>query len=542
MQQGSYKLIHQGLGAIPLANHFIEEINLHKLLNDFCKHPRYSDAILLLVKNVMIERHALYAIHEWSSWYDPSLIQGGSITDDTVARALDRLFEADRASLLTRIILNIAKKYDLDLSEIHQDTTSIKMSGAYIKQKSKAVQLKRGHSKDHRPDLKQLIYALSVTRDGAIPVHFKAYDGNRTDDTLHWDTWQTLRGILGRSDFLYVADSKLCVARTLIDIDRNQGRFITMLPRTRHELKEFKNKLLTSEVRWEKVYTKVSSRKLKKVDSYETALGLYQMKEGFRIHWFRSSEKKRRDLEEREEKILTALDHLRELSHVSNKKSPKTEKKFRKKVEDILDKFGAKLWIHTDITLEKVEEFKQKKRGPATQDTTYKKVVRLVPRISYRRNLDGIAQSEVMDGIFPLATNTDLKPVEVIKSYKYQPALEKRHSMLKSILQVSPVFLKKNNRIEALMFVYFIAQTVSAIIERQLRTAMIQNGKSTIQVLPEERPSKNPTTEQVFRLFEHQARRLLYSEKKQIQTFTEPLTPVQKEILDLLKISHKIYS
>ncbi len=64
MQQKSYQLIHQGLGVIPLVNHFIEEVELHKLLKDFCKHPRYSDAILLLVKNVMIERHALYAIHD----------------------------------------------------------------------------------------------------------------------------------------------------------------------------------------------------------------------------------------------------------------------------------------------------------------------------------------------------------------------------------------------------------------------------------------------------------------------------------------------
>ena len=45
-----------------------------------------------------------------------------------------------------------------------------------------AIQLKRGHSKERRPDLKQLVYSLCVTSDGAVPVHFKAYDGNQTDD------------------------------------------------------------------------------------------------------------------------------------------------------------------------------------------------------------------------------------------------------------------------------------------------------------------------------------------------------------------------
>ena len=58
----------------------------------------------------------------------------------------------------------------------------------------------------------------------------------RTDDTLHWENWQMLRGLLVRSDFLYVADSKLCVSQILMNIDRNQGRFITVVPRTRREI------------------------------------------------------------------------------------------------------------------------------------------------------------------------------------------------------------------------------------------------------------------------------------------------------------------
>src|SRR5206468_12490744 len=111
-----------------------------------------------------------------------------------------------------------------------------------------------------------------------------------------------------------------------------------------------------------------------------------------------------------------------------------------------------------------------------------------------------------------------------------------------SILQVAPVFLKKNDRIEALMFVYFLAQIISALIERQIRLAMVECGKKTIQVLPEERPSKHPTTEQILHLFQHKARRLLYSGKNHLQTFSEPLTAIQGEILDLLKISHAVYA
>jgi len=49
-----------------------------------------------------------------------------------LARALDRLLEADRASLLTRVVLASVKAYAVDLSQIHQDTTSVRQTGVYV--------------------------------------------------------------------------------------------------------------------------------------------------------------------------------------------------------------------------------------------------------------------------------------------------------------------------------------------------------------------------------------------------------------------------
>jgi transposase len=236
-----------------------------------------------------------------------------------------------RASLLTRVALHSVKTYAVDLRQIHQDTTSVKLTGVYEKQQRRAVQLVRGYSKDHRPDLRQLVYELSMTRDGAIPVLFKAHDGNRTDDTLHWENWQMLRGLLGRSDLLYVGDSKLGVSETLLNLDRSQGRFITVGPRTRNEVDQFQQKVEPSLVRWEKVLAKRSSRKQGRIDLNEVASGLYQMREGFRMYWFRSSEKARRDGKEREDKIASAMDQLRALADPARKKSPRRRKRFARK-------------------------------------------------------------------------------------------------------------------------------------------------------------------------------------------------------------------
>src|SRR3979411_3388842 len=105
--------------------------------------------------------------------------------DDKLGRALDRLFAADRATLQTRIVLAAIKGFDLRMEQIHNDTTSVMVRGAYDGQNTKAIQLKRGHSKEHRPDLKQLVYSLCVTADGAVPVHFKAYEAHQTGARVH---------------------------------------------------------------------------------------------------------------------------------------------------------------------------------------------------------------------------------------------------------------------------------------------------------------------------------------------------------------------
>ena len=220
MQQKNLNLKKQRVAAMPLIDHVMQELGLREILAGALKLKRHTDCIEILVKNVLLTRSALYRVGEWADSFDPRHTRGGRFNDDVLARALDRLYLADRASLQTRCVLAAVKRFGVDTSTIHNDSTSVSFDGAYADQDRKAVHLKRGHSKDHRPDLKQLVYSLSVAADEAIPVHFKTYDGNTTDDTTHQQTWLTLRGLLGKSDFLYVADSKLCTEENMATIDR----------------------------------------------------------------------------------------------------------------------------------------------------------------------------------------------------------------------------------------------------------------------------------------------------------------------------------
>lgn len=540
MQEERLRLRGLRMGALPILNRFIERMGLEQELSLALKNPGYVDALLALIKNILVERNALYAIGEWAALYDQGLVAQGKIGDDKLGRALDRLFAADRATLQTRVVLAVMKGFDLRMDQIHNDTTSVMVRGAYDGQNAKAVQLKRGHSKARRPDLKQLVYSLCVTSDGAVPVHFKAYDGNQTDDGIHLETWNRLRTLLQHPRFIYVADCKLCTEKNLRTIDSERGFFVTVVPKTRSEVATFTDAVLAGDVRWEEILRKRADRNEKAFDVIECAVGPYHLREGFTLYWYRSSQKKKRDARDRDERIERTIDRLESLD-LKRMRGPKTDAAIRKRVDEIIAQHGAEEWITVEVKWDAVEKFKAITRGKPTVDTTFRRIIHQVPRLHVTTNAENVARSAAMDGIFPLTTNTKEKPVDVFKIYKYQPRIEKRHALLKSTLEVAPIWLKKNTRIEALMFLEFIAQMVAALIERALRRKMAEKKIALLCSLPEGRPSKTPTIEQVLRLFENQNKHALYDGDRLIKQFADPLTPVQSQILQLLSIPTAVY-
>src|SRR5512135_2776804 len=101
-----------------------------------------------------------------------------------------------------------------------------------------------------------LLYSLTVTGDGAVPVQFRVQGGNTTDDRSHRETWDFLRRLTGRADFLYVADCKLATTENMAYLHRNGGRFLSVLPRTRNEDAAFRAAVRAGEVAWRHIHDK----------------------------------------------------------------------------------------------------------------------------------------------------------------------------------------------------------------------------------------------------------------------------------------------
>jgi transposase len=452
---------------------------------------------------------------------------------------------------MTEIVLNMISEFNIDMTQFHNDSTSVTVHGNYNGEShykgKKSINLTYGHNKDHRPDLKQLVFCLTVSQDGAVPIHYKAYDGNVTDDKTHIRTWETLRRLTGKSDFIYVADCKLCTREQMEHITGEGGKFISVLPKTRAEQKWFREWAQKTRLPWQEVYRTPNHRRPNSGEEfvYNAFESPLPSKEGYRIIWVLSSQKQLDDQDKRQRQIEKSLDALDSLKKKIGKRSLRTKQEISQAVISVLKSNNSEKWFSWHVISEDVTEFKQKGKGRPGKNTQYVQHVKTQHSFVAMPNEEAIQNEAKFDGIFPLITNipgTELDLREILVKYKYQPFIEKRFEQLKTVFDATPLELKARHRVEALMFIYFIVMIINALIERELRTKMKERGLKKIPIYPEERFCRKPTTERILAIFQYQRRHILKSQGELIKTFNDELDDLQDTVLKLIGISRECYT
>jgi transposase len=544
------------LGALAIVDHYLGQLGVEDLLESFV--PATDGRVKLapakglgvLVRNLALSHQPVYALGEWAASFDPALLglEGGEarlLNDDRVGRALGLLFDADRASLLNRLVLDAVAAFRIDCSQLHNDSTSVTLTGAYrgadggVRGAKRTVALARGHSKDFRPDLKQLVFILTVSADGAVPVACRTVDGNVEDSTTHIETWDSLVALFGRKDFLYVADNKLATRDNMAHIVKNQGRFVSVLPATRKEDGQFRRYLVDHEPDWSEALRR--RRRLGEPDdTYEVTEAPWPSVEGYRVVWVRSSAKTEHDAESRRARIAAGIDAVDTLNQ--RLASPKTRLKTVVAIEaaatEAVKSAGASRWVTFTVEETINVRHRQETRGRPGANTRYRRIETTRHRIRFDVRDDVIADDACSDGCWPLITcDRDLSAGEVLKAYKHQPHLERRNHMLKGPQAVAPMFLHDPARIEGLMTCHFIAMLVQALVEREIRRAMASHGLKELPLYPEGRGCSAPSAPRVFNIFTGLARQhLIGPDGVAIQVFPPELTKLQNLVLDLLEV------
>jgi len=550
------------VGGHPILQPFVKRLGLRRFFEEALGRldQRLAlspvDAALVLVRNFALSREPLYGVPEWAGRFVPEQLEMDArmvelLNDDRLGRTLDRFFLADLRTLTTRIVVHMVSEFGLDLSRAHNDSTTITFSGAYRRSSApradgrRTLRVAHGHNKDHRPDLKQLVWTLTVAGDGAVPVHYNVYDGNVTDDRTHIQTWQTLREIVGSTRFLYVADSKLCTREQMGHIAGAGGHFLTVLPRTRKEDMLFRSQLAEQPATWELIWERTPlRRKSDPPERFEAASVAQTSSEGYRIVWFRSSEKWKRDERFRQDCIDAARFQIQGLRERAGRRELKTREQVVAAARDILERTGTGQFLTVEIAERSRHVHKQAGPGRPGRNTAYVRDITVVYEPVVVPDLEQIRAAAAADGVFPLITNVGsdtMDPLQILQTYKYQSFVEKRHEQLKTAAEVAPVNFKTAERIEAFLFFYFVAVLVHALIERDVRAAMTARKISSIPLYPEGRKCSAPTADKILALFEPLRRHRLLRSNKLVQTFYDDLSDIQRLVLELLNISAKPY-
>ncbi len=550
------------LGPLPLVNHFLQEMGLDLLLRQHVPADArrvtlpYASGLGVLLRSIVVEREPIYRQQETVRTFAPAAYGLGAqdvvkVDDDRIGRALDHLFDADRVALLTDAVVAATRRYSIRLEELHNDSTTIRFCGQYRDAKGRRLRGRRapfityGYSKDHRPDLKQLLFVLTVTADGGVPVQFRCGDGNTNDATTHIDTWETLRQAVGNPGFLYVADCKLCSRENMDYLDRRGGRFVTVMPRNRLEDDEFRAWIQTHQPSWEKVWDRPNPRrKGGPRDRWYVFPAPIPSREVWPITWVYSALLALKQERTRREQLAAALQDLADLK--ARLAAPRSRLRKAADVDQHVAQILAHRQVRRYLKVRRIwheeHDYRQMRRGRPGPQTPYHRITRRRPDLEWSLDPEALDYDRHSDGMYPLLTNDrQMTPAQVLEAHKGQPKVEKRFAQTKTVHEIAPVFLKNEGRVEALFTLYFLALLVQALIERQIRVGMTAAGLTQLPIYPEERQSKRPTAEQILRLFSHMERSVLMDGDQVVQVFHPELTALQRQVLQLLGVPEQAF-
>jgi len=527
------RIVHEGDSQAKIDAGTFVCLMVHNLLGDV--------NIRLYTMDDFFEDKALPLLVPW----DPD-IDLSDINDDRAARVLDAMWDADPQKVFSAVSNDAIRLHELDTSIIHGDTTSKSFQGMFDNTDADELApiVTFGHNKDHRPDLKQLVFGVGTTADG-VPIIAEVTDGNESDKTLNGRWVKNLRSVLGKDiqEFLlYVADSALVTTPNLCLMSKYHIDFISRLPGTFAIEDELKRKALCDD-NWEFI-GKLSEEKKAAIYQSCEVTGEIDGKT-YRFVVIQSDKKDKRKLK--------ALDRMVKREHTSLTKTLEALKKrpFACKrdaeieVKKFIKEHDAKYHITDWRIEEKTEKVKREKRGRPKNGETTPSQMNYYLNGSLRLDDKAYEMDRDVCGLFVLITSLiDVEKrssKDILQRYKGQGNVERIFKFIKNPSWVGSFCLKKPERIAALGYLVLIAAMIYTLWERRVRKALSDLDIAPIEGLNRQKTRK-PTA---FALQKVMSSILVQSKTvngKMSVWLPKPLKFNQKRILELSGFSDEIYS
>lgn len=485
----------------------------------------------LILNGLGFSQRTLYMVSSFFADKPISLLLGDGIeadqlNDTVLGRCLDAIHNYGCTSLYANLAPQICERLGLKPKTVHMDSTDFHLDGVY-NSRSEAVgehqiHLRQGYSRDHRPDLNQVVLNLIVENQAGIALHMAALDGNTSDKTAFNET---VNNHIEQLQAVYlidcvVMDSAGYTKKTIADC----GTTIKWISRVPDTLNESKKAIESTYSTW-----------ITLCDGYEyVPLGSTYG-----------------DIQQRWLLVYSQEAFKREIITLKKKYAVQSQKEYQaflKLTHQVFEcKADAQKAVSTfvkkcnclslsELRFEEVPVFGKKGRPR-------KGALPMAIHFQIQANpccecctFEAMAHTK---GKFIIATNeldhTKIDNQTVFKTYKGQSKVEKGFRFLKDPqFMAATLFVKKTERIEALLFIMTLCLTVYAAIEYKIRQKLQEENQTLPNQLGKE--IKNPTARWIFACFAG-VHVLYVAEKAYILNFK----PLHRKIINLLGCQYRKY-
>jgi transposase len=555
---------------LPIIMAMLKKLCVQEIIDKhFFSHGNWSGlsygqlAVLFITYVLHSLTHRLYGMEQWLNQHKAVIqqITGWQIgdkdaTDDRLGIMTEVLGENDEKSYEFQQDLNqhTIVAHELPTDTARYDTTSFNVSHEVNDDKNGILHF--GHTKNYRPDLLQFKQGLAVLDPAGIPILSETLPGNMADDPCYFPAWQRIVKTLGRTDFLYIADSKASATKVRMGIDIGNGLYLFPLPKTGDTPKVLRELVLNPPHKPQPVEIKpiaghddgkpriVGSGFIvdKQMEAMSDDGTVYQWNERWIVcqsdaHAYRQ----KKSFYENLDKAMAQLDAIKP-------KSKDTASTIRTKADNILKTYRVQEVISLNIneTIELVKKYKGK--GRPCLNTPYEMVENRHVDLQHCLNEDAVAEYNKLAGWRIYVTNTTSEQMTLNQSAQYyrDEYLVERgfHRFKKGHIPALPLFIRIPERIKGLMLLLTIALQILTLIEYVSRNELAKTNDSIAGLVPgnPKMKTKQPTAERLLSAFEN-INLLIKDNRKTVKgVVVESLSSLQKKILSILKLSENIFN
>lgn len=393
----------------------------------------------IMAINRIVDPLAKTSIPKWyQTTYLPELL-GVELPEEsgyqTLTRAYDYLSDSAQMDIETALAEKVRKEFALEETTYLYDITS-----TFVEGKGEADILQFGHSRDMRPDRRQVNYGLVVTREWSIPLFHQAFPGNLLDSKTVKSTLDNFHKQLGLRGCM-VVDRGIVTAANIVEIV--DVRKLDLVAALRLSVRLKRIILNTPMEEYSEPFN------LGKEDIRFKELSIPIGGKDRRCILYYSEEKAKRDAKGRERKLKQAEKELKDIQDKLARKG-RGRKAKKKAIEKKVDKLLSDLKITSFIGYRFVGG-----RGGR--------------RLKWWRKEKALRDADYLDGKYILVTTLTAPAKEILEIYRSRSSVERAFRITKESIRIRPMFNRKEQHIKAHLFICFIAYLLVSLLEMELR-------------------------------------------------------------------------